>query len=303
MNYKRICTDFEKRYGGKCEELFFTGKPVIFFSRPAMTVGCSVSVGGCVALAKRSDERLVVQFSDSDAYLSCNKLDFKYNKDKKIIDLLLQAEKYGVKVGGAAILMYYNSELSHPFRPMMLSALSGFCDNAPQPAELIKHFDGFEKNMICVSSRKDTLTIFDGQRLQYAPMPDSQVKIVLCSIKEKSLIKHRAEDGTAADAVTALHRGDIERFGALLNKETELLIKKNKLRSTEKLFKEAVGLKDAYGSGILEDGGIFSVVKNSRVDAFMHNLGTAYEKQFGARPRFYVTRTEESGTRIPVPQS
>lgn len=299
MDYNKVFTDFEKRYGEKCNSAYFVGKPIVFFSRPGMTVGCSVSTGGCIALSKRDDERIEVQFSDSTEFISCNRLDFEYNKDNRIINLLLKMEKYGALTGGAKMLMFYNTSLYTPFEPMFFSAIGGFCKNAPPPIEMAKHFDNFEKNMICLSSKKDHITLFDGQRVRQLPFPDSQVKIVLSYIGEKITIKNFPQDKAAEEGICALLRGDWEKFGNALNRESKWIENKNNLRSIKNLFDTAVRLGDAYGSGVLEDGGIFSVVKNSRVDAFMHNLGAEYEKHFGRCPDFYVTRAEDSGVRVP----
>ena len=298
MDYNKIFTDFEKRYGKKCEEAYFVGKPIVFFSRPAMTAGCSVSTGGCIALLGRDDDRVEVQFSDSTEFLSCNRLDFKYNKENKIIKLLLDVEKYGVEVGGAKIFIFHNTALSSPFSPMFFSALGEFCKNVPPPEELSKHFDEFEKNMICLSSKKDHVTIFDGQRIRYLPFPDSQVKIVISHIGEGQAIRNFPQDKTAKDGLDALSRNDWEKFGNALNKEATYIADKNNLKKVSRLLGVAKRLNDAYGSGVLEDGGIFSVVKNSRVDAFMYDFGTEYKRYFGGCPDFYVTRAEDSGIKV-----
>ncbi len=300
MDYKKIFDDFEKRYGEKCSAAFFIGKPLIFFSKPALTLGCTVSTGGALAVLPRRDGRLIVQVTGSDFFLSCNACDFKNNNDKRIVRLLLRAEKYGVTTGGAMLLFCRDTELDLPAEPLLLCAMRSFCRGAEDACELIKHFDSFEENMIALSSKKDRATIFDGRSVSYAPLPDSQVKIVLCHTAFDGHIKQRADSSAAKDALGALSSGDIEKFGELLNRETEALLSKNKLKATDHLFRTARQLGDAYGSGILEDGGIFSIVKNSRVDTFMHNLGAEYEKHFGKCPDFYVTRTEDSGISIPV---
>lgn len=298
MDYNKIFTDFEKRYGEKCEAAFFVGKPIIFFGRTGMTSGCSVSVGGCIALSRRQDERIEVQFSGNTDLVSCSRLNFKYNRQNEIINLLFEMEKYGVKTGGANIFMFYNTELESPLYPMFFSAMGSFCKNTPNPHDAAKHFDDFEKNMICLSSKKEHITVFDGQRPRYFPFPENEVKIVLSYVGEPISVKNTPEDGTANDGISALSAGDWEKFGYALDKEGKELIARNGLKRIKNLFESAKEIGDAYGSGILEDGGIFSVVKNSRIDAFMHNLGARYEKYFGGCPEFYVTRPEDSGIRV-----
>ncbi len=301
MNYKKIFTDFEKRYGEKCSAAFFVGKPLIFFSRPALTIGCSVSTGSVLSVLPRRDGRLIAQVSDSDFFLSCNTNEFKNNRDKRIVDLLMRAEKYGVSIGGAMLLFSQSTELSVPNEPLLFCAMRSFCQGAEDARELALHFDNFEENTIAVTSKKDRVTVFDGKNVQYAPLPDSQVKIVLCHTGDDEPVKHRPETVSAKDALSALSSGDIAKFGELLNRETNAVLSKNKLKRTTSLFRTALRMGDAYGSGILEDGGIFSIVKNSRVDTFMHNLGSEYQKHFGNCPDFYVTRTEDSGISIPLP--
>ena len=303
MDYKKIFTDFEKRYGVKCDNAFFVGKPLTFFSRCGITAGCALSIGGVIALSCRDDDRLIAEFSDNSDFLNCNKLDFPYNTDKTIIRILSDVEKYGVKIGGARLLIYYNTDLTHPLMPLLISSLCGFCENTPPASELIKHFSDYEKNMLCIASRADCMTVFDGQRCRHLPLPDSELKIVLCRITENISVKKYPQDGTAKGAIEALKRGDFEKLGKLLNKETDWILSHNKNRKTQQLFDTAVRLSDAYGSGILEDGGIFSLVKNNRVDTFMHNLGSEYEKHFGARPDFYVTKAVDSGIQIQVPDN
>lgn len=303
MDYNKIFTDFEKRYGEKCQSAYFVGKPITFFARSGITIGCAVSVGGVLALSKRSDNRLIAEFSDNGDFLSCNILDFPYNKDKKIINTLLQTEKYGVKIGGARLLIYHNTSLTHPFEPLLFTSLSGFCGKVPPASELIKHFDNYEQNMLCISSKADCVTVFDGQRIRHIPFPDSELKIVLCQIEEKVTIKKFPSDNSAQDSIELLQRGNFEKFGNSLNKETKWILDHNKNKKTQQLFDTAVWLSDAYGSGILEDGGIFSIVKNSRVNTFMHNLGSEYEKHFASRPNFYVTNTQDSGISIPAPEN
>lgn len=302
MDCKKIATDFEKRFGKSCSSMFFCGKPLTFFSRPGMTIGCSVSVGGYIAVLPRTDGRITLRFSDSNELIRCNTAELRHNKENRITELLIRAEKYGAKIGGADILMHYNSELTHPICPMLLTALVGFCKGTPEPREIIKHFENYEENLICMSSRRNRLFSRDGQNEEYLPLPDSEFKIVLCSIKEKVILRKGEAGERAAAAKAALISGDAEGFGALLSRETSAVLRNSRARSTCRLFEVAEELKDALGSGVLSDGGIFSVVRNNRVDTFMHNLGGAYEKHYGKRPDFYVTRAEDSGIRAPLPE-
>ena len=87
----------------------------------------------------------------------------------------------------------------------------------------------------------------------------------------------------------ALGKRDYLAFGQILNSETEKLIKKNSGKSTKNLFKTATELGESIGNGVLDEGGIFSVVENKNVDSFVRNISLEYRKYFGKDPDFYVT--------------
>ena len=92
--------------------------------------------------------------------------------------------------------------------------------------------------------------------------------------------------------------GDITGDHALWEKASEYtnLLGRNCVRKrTKNLFDLAVRLKDALGLGILESGGIFAVVENKKVSAFVQNLKKEYENYYGTAPDFYITSTENSG--------
>lgn len=297
MYFGNIFDDFKMRYGEECRRAYFCGIPLVFFAQNGVTLGCALSAGGAVALRERADDRLVAEFSDNSDYLSCAVSEFSARTDSKIIKFLTEIEKYGAHPHGAQLLVCYNTDLPRPFIPLFCGAARGLCENAPPSAELIKYFPNSEKNMLSVLSRANHLTLSDGQNLRYLPFENAKVKIVLSCISEKVKTPPAALPKEAAET---LLRGDIESFGRLLNRETDIILSRGKNRRTEQLFRTAVRLSDAYGSGIFPDGGIFSIVENRRVDAFMHNLGTEYGKYFGARPNFYVTQTADSTVEIPT---
>ncbi len=297
MNFQKISGDYNKRYGKECTGMFFTGKPVVFFSSGAITVGSCLSVGGCAAVSGRDDERIVIQFSDSDRYLSCNIIDLKHNDDEDIFRMLKKARDCGAKLSGADVLLYYNTKLSHPYIPLMLGAMEELFSEGMH--EIIKHFDEYGKNKLCLSARRGTVSVIEGEGVNYYNLPDDELKLVLANVKENVCRADECSEGFIRDALEVLSKGDYEGFGEYLNRNTRrILDKSGSLKKTKHLFETAVSLKDAYGSGMLEDGGIFSIVKNNRVDTFIHNLEREYEKYFGSGPDFYVTRTENSGIRI-----
>ena len=53
--------------------------------------------------------------------------------------------------------------------------------------------------------------------------------------------------------------------------------------------------REAVGNGVIDEGGIFSLVENKNVDAYIRNLSMEYRRFYGAAPDFYVTDTETCG--------
>ena len=103
-------------------------------------------------------------------------------------------------------------------------------------------------------------------------------------------------------AKEALVVQDMERFGHILDKSNRILLDKYPGSKSRRLFDIATSLGDSLGNGAFLEGGIFSVVENNRVDTFIHNLGSAYEKRVGGRPAFYITQTEDSACALPLPE-
>ena len=72
MSCDKVKSDFRKRYASDCENIFFMGKPVTFFAGNGGILGCGVSAGGFLALEKRQDDRVMIQFSHTDKFLTFN---------------------------------------------------------------------------------------------------------------------------------------------------------------------------------------------------------------------------------------
>lgn len=293
MNYNKVSEDFEKRFGRKPEREYFIGKPITFFSCRGFSAGCCISTGGCIALSRREDERLIVHFSDNNKFINCSKSDLENNTDKKICALLIEAERYGVRIGGAEMLLHYDSEVSHPYRQLILASLGGFCTNVPPAAELCAHFENYGQNILAMCGRKDRLAVMSGGDVQYLPLPDGAVKIVLCYTDKKKYAEVHGESRIAQSALDALAGGDFEKFGAALDRYMQGVQKTN--RGMQRLHRLAMQTGDAYGSGYTGDGGLFAIVPNDRVDPYIYSLSKAYREFCGGKPEFYVTRAENSG--------
>ncbi len=303
MDLKKIKEDFEKRYGMAPENMFFCGKPIIFIKRPGLSLGASLSAGGYIATMPRDDGRIQIQYSDSNRLFCTNIEELAIHRGERICDLLFGLMARGATIGGADILVYENTNLSMPPEALLLCAHGSFCKNALPPAEAIKHFENYEENFICMSSKGNHITVMGGKEPEYLPFHNQKFKIVLCSTPEKVSVKEYSQGGAADDARAALLSQDVEKFGHIINKSTVILLKKCHAKLSQRLFEAAAELGDSLGNGILPWGGIFSLVENDRVDTFIHNLGSVYEKHYGGRPEFYITKAEDSGIRLPLPEN
>ncbi|MDD6213675.1 MAG: hypothetical protein PUB42_00550 [Firmicutes bacterium] len=297
MNYNRLFVDFEKRYGEKCRKSYFVGMPLSFFERDGLTMGCAVSIGGCLLLSPRSDGRLMIGFSDTDRLLTCNVNELVENSDEDIFDILLNLKKIGINPGGARMLYAYNTRITHPYLPMTLAALKGFCVDVPPIKELLGHFGYFEKNALALFSRKDTVVLIKAGKIEYYPFPSQRYKIVMCECGNAKIKKNLRSDMTRPhDAMKALSEGNFDVFGRLVTAEGAAVLAANrKAGNVRALFDIARRLGDSVGTGVL-DGGIFALVEEERIDTFMHNLGAEFERRIGKRPDFYITVPENSGT-------
>jgi len=295
MDCENVKIDFKKRYGTDCERVYFMGKPLTFFKSGAGMLGCNVSAGCYLAMEKRDDDRLMIQFSHTDRFITVNSMDLEKKDDNEIFRLLLKLKKIGVRVGGARIFIYHNSKLGFPVDALLLAAADSFCENLPQSAELFRHFPGYEENMLSCMGKTNYLSYFNCGRNIYFPFRKDCLKLVLCHIRDKKVRSYQVEGTKMYSAVEGLKNGDYYKFGRLLNEDAEKIIKQNELKATQNLYSIAVEQRESLGNGVLEDGGIFSLVENKDVDCFIRNVSMLYRRYFGSPPDFYVTDTEESG--------
>lgn len=292
MDIEKIKTDFEKRYGKSCKRIFVAGLPITFFSKNASRISGCLSVGEALAVSPREDGRITVQFSGTDKEESFNIKEIEWHREKRIARLLMAAQKLGVTPSGGDIFVFRNSRITNLFEPLVLGALSAFCENALPKEKMLSHFENYGYNLACLSGKSKALTVTDGQRLYNLPFSEDY-KIVISYIGE-GLHKKTVESKNIGEATVAIKRGDIKSFCQLLNKETEAILSGTKGNRLTDLFHIIKKSGDACGSGILQ-GGIFSVVENDRIDTFIHNSLSEYRKYCGGGPDFYVTDLEDSG--------
>lgn len=295
MNFEKIKTDFEKRYDKKCEKIYFAGLGIELFSENANTLSGCVSLGEAMAVSSRDDGRITVQFSGSDSATSFNITDVDAHLGTRVGKLLKNAMNCGVKLGGADIFIFKNSRITDLIEPLILGGLSAFCEKVPRKEILMPRFDEYKKNMITLSGKSKSATLFDGQTVRHLPFFGGKCKIVITYGGKETVTPKLPKRTTFQDAVIALKKGDMEKFGYLLSKDCENLLTENKGMKSEGMFQAAKTTKDALGSGIMPGGGVFSVVQNSKVDRFIHGVSVWHQKYLGGVPDSYVTDFVDSG--------
>ena len=146
MDFEKIKTDYEKRYGKECEKIFFVGMPLTFFGKDAKSISACLSVGEALAMSPRQDGRITIQTSGSDSYEAFNLSRTQKKGDSRIIKIMEDVKKRGITTEGADLFFFKNSRLTDLLEPAMLGSLSGFCKNVPPEEKLLPHFENFEQS-------------------------------------------------------------------------------------------------------------------------------------------------------------
>lgn len=299
MKLKKISEDFFKRYEKPPDNLYFCGMPLVFFKSREGLIGTSLSVGGYIAVSRRYDGRISLQHSDSNYFFRTNREELGLYKGDKICNTLLSLEKYGATITGGDILIYENTEIKIPRSTLLLCGCESFCKKGILRTETVKHFDNYEENILCFSSRENRLTALENGKTEYLPFHNRKYKIVLSVTGGKTPPMAEITEKSFAEAKEALCSGDAEKFGSVLKRSTKTALEKSRPQDVHKLYQAAEATKDATGIGILR-GGVFSVVEESKVDSFIHDMGSIYGRYYGGVPDFYVTKTEDSAISLPI---
>jgi len=295
MDFEKIKTDFEKRYERKYEKIYFVGKSITLFSGKGKSISGCISLGEAMAVSSRSDGRITLQCSGSDDISSFNISEIESYKNHRIAPILMNAEKYGIKLGGADLFVFKNSSVTDLFEPLILGTLPAFCKNVPSKERLLPHFENFHQNFVTASGKSGCVTLFDGQRISHLPFFKGKYKMVFSWLGKEETIKKEPLTSYFDEAVLAVKRGDAERFGTLLTCNAHNIIRGNKPKKYNELFDIVCSEKDSIGNGICEDGGIFSFVENGKIDSFVHSVEAGYRKRYGGGPEFYITDFADSG--------
>ncbi len=295
MDFEKIRTDFEKRYGKSCENIYFAGKKIEMFHQDGLSISACLTVGEAMAMVSRDDGKITMQFSGTDDMVSFNVAELYENRKNKMAKLLIKAKGFGITPLGADIFIFKNTRITHLFEPLTLGSLSAFCKNVPQKEKLLPLFENFSENITTLSGRNGCFTIFDGQKVSYASFFGGKYKVVLSCDENGQMPEKSPRSSSVKDGISAIKKGDAKTFGALLDKDSQRFLKGCKESRTHRIYFSALESGDAIGSGIMEDGNIFSFVENGKIDSFIRNTSSRYEKYFGGNLEFYVTDFADSG--------
>ena len=295
MDIEGTAKSFDMRFGRKCTGICFVGMGIPILKGANTSIAAAVSVGGCAAAAPRRDGRFTAEFDDGRRHITSNTAELMYHRDEPMLDFLERLRCCGVMLGGADILFKYNTELYGGYEELLMSALPIFCPKTVPIALLKGCLSNGISGFAGVAGKKDTLLFSNGEGYRYIKFSGSLVKLVLCCVSERNNPQYTAE-AAVINAALGISSGDYVRFGQIITEEYRKSIEKcGAGRKTRQLFELASGIGDALGCGVLENGGIFAVLENKKVDTFIHGLHTEYENCYGAAPDFYVTDTENSG--------
>lgn len=294
MDFEKIRTDFEKRYGIECENIFFVGKKLDLFRENEAGISIGLTIGEALATRKRKDGRITLQSSGSDDITMFNVDSVEDGCDNRLAKLLKEAEKCGIKSGGADVLVFRNTRITDLFTPLVLGGLSAICENVPQKEKILPRFKDYAENIKTLSARKQCLTLFNGQKVTYLPF-SKKYKVVIACVGDNEPLKRHPEKNSLQDAVMAAKKGDFEKFGSLLDKDTQRLLRNRKEIKAGRIYELIYSLNTALGSGIVDNNTVFSFVEDDKIDSFVHDVTSGYGKYFGGAPEFYITQLSDSG--------
>jgi len=294
MQLEKIKNEFEKRYTSSCGYVSFCGKPITFLRGEGKIMGCCVSVGCKLAVGKREDDRVVVQFSHSDKLVTVNSRRMEGGSGEEVERLLESVKKLGVTVGGARLLFCFNSRLEVPYLRLLLMSLESFCDNIPEEREVLRCFGDFEEGVLCRDAKENYISVSGGKSPEYFPLNKERYRIVLTHINDKPCNLRDVASSPISRGVEALRNCDMEELGRLITAEAVAVAKKNGMKKTLHLLDVAKAQKESAGSGVLKEGGIFSLVESKEVDSFIRNVSAQYRGYYGGAPDFYVADTKSA---------
>ena len=189
------------------------------------------------------------------------------------------------------------SNLSYIYTPLNLPHEKIIITNSGKP-RLAVHERHQERRSQCEEALKELQTVVSIRDLcELTAEAFEQVQEVIRNPVLVRRVRHVVtENQRTAEAAKVLVRGDLQRFGKLMN-ASHLSLKEDyevSCRELDILVEEAWKVNGVLGSRMMGagfGGCTVSIVYNSAVSEFIQKVGESYEKRTGIRAEFYVVET------------
>lgn len=212
-----------------------------------------------------------------------------------------------------AILLNCDS-LDYEYAPLKLEGVSIIIGNTKKPRGLADSKYN-ERRSECESALKDLqkagVLSPEGQPLsglcQLSPEEFEQACRYITNETALRRARHAVyENQRVKDAVKVLREGDLAAFGALMNASHDSLRDLYEVTGLEldAMVDAARSVKGVLGSrmtGAGFGGCTVSLVQNDQIDAFIQQVGTAYQKKTGLKPEFYIAGAGDGALREDEP--
>lgn len=189
------------------------------------------------------------------------------------------------------------SNLSYIYTPLNLPHEKIIITNSGKP-RLAVHERHQERRSQCEEALKELQTVVSIRDLcELTAEAFAQVQEVIKNPVLVRRVRHVVtENQRTAEAANVLGRGDLQRFGKLMN-ASHLSLKEDyevSCRELDILVEEAWKVDGVLGSRMMGagfGGCTVSIVKNGAVSEFIQKVGENYEKRTGIKAEFYVVET------------
>ncbi len=196
------------------------------------------------------------------------------------------------------------ADLSFRYVPLKLTNCKIVVTNSNKPHSLTSsHYNDRRKE--CETALKDLQKVVSIQNL--CDLTPNQFETYKDAIQDKTCMlraKHAVyEEQRTKDAIVALEKYDIERFGQLLNESGDSLrydydatcFEIDTLVDAARMQKGVYGSRETGGGW---GGNTISLVQNEFVDSFKENVGHIYQKQTNLRADFAILEVGDGGRRL-----
>lgn len=299
---------FSKVYGESSEKIYIFK---IAYGMIMLGEAVSESVGRIIGTGIAPDTFIGVRFckencfylreTDSEFMYECkteNLLEYSDKDWAKDIFRLIGHICLGKNINGAQVLLH--KECGTDFAAYDTAVCYAFSNILNLlPDEWVRvinniNFAKSAKNLISLSSCVKGFWLVENQNPVYIlhELPETKIVLAFCGkqkefiAEDESFIKN--EEIRIIDGVAALKRGDLCEFGKKV-KESAKEYFDNISKNAENL-KIMFDISKSYSDvcGIYEKRGIFTFVKDGKVDEFIEKVEEEYKKKSGEKPEFYI---------------